>query len=134
MDLVTSVMAEIVTPSAIVMCPTIPTPPPIMQWLPIMVDPEMPTHPAMAVCAPMRLLWPTWTWLSILAPSPITVSPIAPRSTVVFAPISTSGPMTTRPTCGIFSQAPPSGAKPNPSAPMTLPECRMQRSPTTQWA
>ena len=35
------------------------------------------------------MLWPIWTRLSILVPSPITVSPKAPRSMVVQAPIST---------------------------------------------
>ena len=49
----------------------------------------------------------------------ITVSSSAPRSIVQFAPISTSLPMRTRPSCSIFTQRPPSGAKPKPSAPMT---------------
>ncbi len=41
-------------------------------------------------CRPMVTLWPIWTWLSILVPSPITVSRRLPRSIVVPAPTSTS--------------------------------------------
>ncbi len=92
----------------------------------------MPTQAAIAVWAPMRTLWPTCIWLSSLAPSSITVSSSAPRSTVVFAPISTSFPITTRPICGTLSQRPSSIAMPNPSAPITTPECSMTRSPMTQ--
>ncbi len=77
--------------------------PPIMQRLPIVTLPEMPTQPAMTVCSPMRQLCPTCTWLSILTPSSMTVSPIAPRSMVVLAPISTSSPITTEPTCGTLT-------------------------------
>src|SRR6202051_1016644 len=54
---------------------------------------------------------------------------MAPRSIVVFAPISTSSPIWTLPTCGTFTQVPASGAKPKPSAPTTAPACRMQRRP-----
>ena len=68
--------------------------------------PRCPTQPAIAVCAPMRQLWPTWIWLSSLTSSSITVSSIAPRSIVVLAPISQSAPITTRPTCGILSHFP----------------------------
>jgi hypothetical protein len=35
----------------------------------------------------MRQLWPMWTRLSIFVPLPTVVSPIEPRSIVVFAPI-----------------------------------------------
>ena len=55
--------------------------------------PAMPTQPAIAVCAPIRQLWPIWIWLSSLTSSSITVSSIAPRSIVVLAPISTSAPI-----------------------------------------
>ena len=58
--------------------------------------PAMPTQPAIAVCAPMRTLWPIWIRLSSLTPSSITVSSSAPRSMQVLAPISTSSPMRTR--------------------------------------
>ncbi len=54
-------------------------------------DPAMPTQPAIAVCAPIRQLWPIWIWLSSLTSSSITVSSIAPRSIVVLAPISHVG-------------------------------------------
>ncbi len=80
-----------------------PTMPPIMQRWPILVLPEMPTQPAITVCAPMCTLWPTCTWLSILTPSSITVSSMAPRSIVVLAPISTSSPSCTEPTCGTLT-------------------------------
>src|SRR5579863_433926 len=48
-----------------------------------------------------------------------TVSPRAPRSMVVFAPISTSAPTRTAPTWGTFSHVPRTGAKPKPSPPIT---------------
>ena len=48
----------------------------------------------------MTTLWPICTRLSIFAPSPITVSRLAPRSIVTPAPISTSSWMMTRPICG----------------------------------
>ena len=67
--------------------------------------PEIPTCPARMQCRPIVTLWPIWTRLSILLPSPITVSRMLPRSIVVLAPISTSSWMMTRPTCGIFCVA-----------------------------
>ncbi len=114
------------------MCPLMIAAPPILQLLPIRVLPAMPTQPAIAVCAPIRQLCPIWIWLSSLTSSSITVSSIAPRSIVVLAPISTSAPITTRPICGILSQRPSSSAMPKPSAPITAPECRTLRGPTTQ--
>ena len=103
------------------MWPVIIAAPPIAQLRPMRALPAMPTQPAIAVCAPMRQLWPIWIWLSSLTSSSITVSSMAPRSIVVLAPISTSAPITTRPICGILSQRPPSSAIPKPSAPMTAP-------------
>ncbi len=85
----------------------------------------MPVQPAITVCAPITQLWATWIWLSSLTPSSITVSSSAPRSMVVLAPISTSSPMRTAPTCGILIQRPASRAMPKPSAPITAPECTM---------
>ncbi len=82
-----------------------------MQRSPMIVLPEMPVQAAMTVCAPMRTLWPIWIRLSSLTPSSITVSSIAPRSMVVLAPISTSSPMRTAPTCGTLTQVPPVGRK-----------------------
>ena len=52
---------------------------------------------------------PTWIRLSSLTPSSITVSSSAPRSMQVLAPISTSSPMRTAPSCSIFSQRPSHG-------------------------
>jgi hypothetical protein len=66
--------------------------PAMVQFRPIRVEPEIPVFAAMAVFSPISTLWPIWIWLSSLTPSPIKVSPIAPRSTVVLAPISTSSP------------------------------------------
>ena len=73
--------------------------------------PATPTQPAIAVCAPMRTLWPIWIRLSSLTPSSITVSSSAPRSMQVLAPISTSSPMRTAPSCSIFSQRPRGAAR-----------------------
>ncbi len=44
----------------------------------------------------MTQLWAICIWLSSLTPSSIIVSPIAPRSIVVLAPISTSSPIDDR--------------------------------------
>mgnify|MGYP003694269211 CR=1 FL=1 len=76
--------------SQISMWPPIIAAPPILQFLPMRVLPAMPTQPAIAVCAPIRQLCPTWIWLSSLTSFSITVSSIAPRSIVVLAPTSTS--------------------------------------------
>ena len=62
----------------------------------------MPTCATMMQCRPISTLWAICTWLSILVPSPITVSRLAPRSIVVLAPISTSSWMMTRPICATF--------------------------------
>ena len=51
---------------------------------------------------------------------------------VVLAPISTSAPIETPPTCGILSQRPSSSAMPKPSAPMTAPLWMMVRAPMRQ--
>ncbi|MPN52820.1 hypothetical protein SDC9_200483 [bioreactor metagenome] len=125
-------VGEITVPSAIVKCPRILAAPPIWQRLPMRALPAIPVLPAITVCAPMCTLWAICTRLSILTPSSMTVSSSAPRSTQVLAPISTSLPMRTAPSCSIFSHWPAEGAKPKPSAPMTTPGCRMQRSPSTQ--
>ena len=57
-----------------------------------------------AVFAPLNYI--LHTGLSILVPSPIFVSVIAPRSIHVFAPTETRLPITTRPTCGINTLCP----------------------------
>ena len=57
----------------------------------------------MMQCRPIVQLWPICTRLSILVPSPITVSPLPPRSIVVLAPISTLSWMMTRPSCGTLT-------------------------------
>ena len=59
------------------------------------VLPETPVQAAIAVCAPMRTLCAIWIRLSSFTPSSSTVSPMAPRSMVVLAPISTSAPTRT---------------------------------------
>ena len=80
-----------------------PTCPPSTTKSPSSQLPEMPTWPTITQCRPMRRIVPDLTRLSILVPSPITVSPSAPRSMVVQAPISTSSWMMTRPSCGILT-------------------------------
>ena len=103
-DLATRVHAETTTSSAIARWPEMPA----GADHAARTDPgaaATPAQPAMMVCAP-RARWAIWIWLSSLTPSPITVSSSAPRSTVVLAPISTSLPRTTRPVCGIWTQAP----------------------------
>ena len=61
-------------------------------------------------------------------PALIRVSPTAGRSTVVFAPISTSSSITTGACCGIFSWLPSARvANPYPSLPITAPFCTMTR-------
>ena len=128
-DWLTMVKPVIATSSQMVRCPTMPTAPPIMQRPPIVVLPEMPTHAAIAVCAPMRTLWPIWIWLSSLTPSRSRCprsrrdrswcwrrSPRPHRC----APRRPAAPSATRR---------PAGAKPNPSAPMTAPGCMSVRAP-----
>ena len=82
-----------------------------MQRLPIVVLPEMPVQAAIAVCAPMRTLCAIMMRLSSFTPSSITVSSMAPRSMVVLAPISTSAPTRTVPSCGTLSQPPRCGGE-----------------------
>jgi len=96
------------------------------------VLPEIPVWATMTQCLPMITLWPIWTWLSILVPSPTTVSPKRARSIVVEAPISTSSPMRTMPSCSILRWRPWSDSNPKPSAPTTTPGWRMTRFPTRQ--
>jgi hypothetical protein len=82
----------------------------------------------------MRTLWPTWTRLSSFTPSSITVSASAPRSMQVLAPISTSSPIRTAPSCSIFSQPAPLVAARSRSRRRRSPRpgAAMQRSPITQ--
>ena len=57
------------------------------------------------------------------APRRMRVSPSAPRSTVEFAPISTSSSITSVPCCGncVYAPVAESRTYPNPSAPSTTP-------------
>src|SRR6184192_472908 len=61
-----------------------------------------PTCAATTVCAPIWQLWPMCTRLSSFTPSAMRVSSSEPRSIAVLAPISTSSPISTIPTCGNF--------------------------------
>jgi len=70
------------------------------------VLPATPTPAMSRQRSPIRTLCPTCTRLSILVPSPTTVRLNRARSKVLLAPISTSSPMMTVPTCGSFSQRP----------------------------
>src|SRR5437762_7042259 len=123
---------ETITWSASVIWPRIIAAPPIWQCAPIVVLPATAEQPAITVCAPMCTLWAIWIRLSSFTPSSMTVSSSAPRSMQVLAPISTSSPMRTAPSCSIFSQRPCVGAKPKPSAPITTPLWTMPRSPMRQ--
>src|SRR5438874_512238 len=82
---------------------------------------------------PSSTLCPICTKLSIIVPGPITVSCPEPRSIVVLAPISTSSPMTTRPSWGILTGPSRSGAKPKPGCPMRTPGWSTTRAPMRQW-
>ena len=82
---------------------------------------------------PSTTLCPICTRLSIIEPEPITVSCPDPRSIVVLAPISTSSPIRTRPSCGTLIGAFGSGANPNPSWPIRTPGCSTTREPIRQW-
>ena len=92
----------------------------------------MPTPDTMTQWRPITTLWAICTRLSILVPSPITVSREAPRSIVVLAPISTSSWTITRPTCGTLrwlrahGEAEPVLAEPRPG-------CRITRLPSSAW-
>ena len=57
---------------------------------------------AESVSLPTREPWPTWTRLSTLVPSPISVAPTVARSMVALACTSTRLPMRTGPDCGNF--------------------------------
>ena len=62
-------------------------------------------QPAIAVCAPIRTLWPTWIWLSEARPLPARCRPCAPRSMLVLAPISQSSPTITAAQLRFFDPA-----------------------------
>ena len=69
----------------------------------------------------MISLWAIWTKLSIFVYFLIIVSPIAPLSIVVFAPISTSSSTITVPIWSILVLFPFTFTKPKPSEPITAP-------------
>src|SRR5690606_3248204 len=117
MSCITPLPAASCARSPIVMWSAMPTRPPSITISPIVTDPDMPVFPAITQERPIFTLCATCTRLSILLPSPMIVSDKAPRSTVVFAPISTSFWMTTRPICGFFSRPFGPGRKPKPSCP-----------------
>jgi hypothetical protein len=62
------VLAPMVVLSAILICPTIPALPAMIQCFPISEDPEIPTCAAITVCSPIFTLWAIWTKLSIFTP------------------------------------------------------------------
>src|SRR5260370_13030403 len=122
-----------ITPAPTVACSPIPTWPPRIAPSSTTLDPEIPVCAAITTCSPMTQLCPMWTRLSIFVPRPIRVSPRAPRSMVVFAPISTSSSTTSRPCCGKIRYSPVSllRAYPNPVDPSTAPACTTTRPPST---
>ena len=103
MERVTTVAADTWTPSATLRWPSTMAPPPKVQLAPMVALPATPTQPAIAVLRPTRTLWPIWIRLSSFTPSSSTVSSSAPRSMQVLAPISTSLPMRTAPSCSILT-------------------------------
>src|SRR5439155_15179071 len=122
MSSLTALMAVTWAPSPILRWLLIPTFAPSATLSPIVRLPASPIWAASRQCLPMVTLWPIWTWLSILVPSPITVSRRLPRSMVVPAPISTWFWISTRPVCGTFRcPSGPKKTKPKPSWPMLQP-------------
>src|SRR5271170_465164 len=114
-----------ITPSSMRACSPMPTCPPSTTSFSITMLPESPVCAAITTFCPSRQLCPMCTRLSIFVPRPIRVSSSAPRSIVVFAPISTSSSITSLPTCGNFSYRPlfASRTYPKPSLPRTAPAC-----------
>src|SRR6266851_4957393 len=126
--------AAIRAPLPISRWPAKPACPPTMTKSPNLVLPEIPTCPARTQPRPRTTLCPICTRLSIIVPGPITVSCPEPRSIVVLAPISTSSPMITRPSCGTLTGPPGSTtANPNPGWPIRTPGCSTTRAPIRQW-
>src|SRR6185437_9940162 len=122
------------TPSWMRACSPTPTCPPITTLFSIVMLPENPACAAIITPSPNWQLWPICTRLSIFVPRPIRVVSSAPRSMVVFAPISTSSPISSFPICGNFSCRPLLGSRtyPNPSLPSTAPACTITRFPTRE--
>ena len=126
---VTAPRAATVASSPISTCPVAPDCPPMRTFAPTAVLPAMPTCAAIAAFSPTRTLCATCTRLSSFAPAAMTVLPKRARSMVAFAPISTSSPISTVPTWGIFFQPFASRTYPNPSLPMTAPLWTITRHP-----
>src|SRR5262249_6669271 len=87
---ITPLLAPIIAPSPIRTLSASPTCPAKMTRSSITTLPEMPHCETMMQWRPIITLCPICTRLSILVPSPMTVSRMPPRSMVVPAPISTS--------------------------------------------
>ena len=121
-SLLTVLVALIITSSVIFKWSTMPTAPPIMHLLPIIVVPAIPVFAAIAVSSPIITLCAIWIRLSIFTPSWISVSEIEPLSIVVFAPIETLFPINTFPRWAIVLHFLSEFlAFPKPSDPMTAP-------------
>ena len=79
-------------------------PPPTVQRAPMTALPAMPTQPAIAECAPiLHVVADLDEVVELDAVLDHGVVERAPRSMQVLAPISTSSPMRTPPSCSIFS-------------------------------
>src|SRR5690606_25038538 len=102
-SLVTPLRPAMRAPTPTVTWSLMATKPPTITPRPMRLLPPMPHMPAMRVSGPMRTLWPTWQWLSILVRAPTTVSRSVPRSMAVLAPTSTSSSSSTPPRWWIFS-------------------------------
>jgi hypothetical protein len=106
--------------------------PPIITPSPKVTDPAKPLSRHNAK-RPNLLLWPIWTKLSILQPSPRTVELNFPLSTQELAPISTPLPMITLPICGILTNPlSGQGLNPKPSAPIVALGWMIQSFPIWQ--
>src|ERR1700722_18280885 len=101
-----------ITPAPTVACSPIPTCPPRIAPSSTTLDPEIPVCAAIITFFPIKQLCPMCTRLSIFVPHPMRVSPCAPRSIVVLAPISTSSSTKSRPCCGNTRYSPVSALPP----------------------
>ena len=85
----------ILTPSAILICPTIPTCAAIIQFFPTFVEPATPDNPAITVFSPISTLCAICTKLSNLTPLRSMVEPNVALSIEQFDPISILSSMIT---------------------------------------
>ncbi len=132
MSFITPAAAATRARSPILTWSAMPARPPNWTPSPATTLPEMPVCAASRQLRPRRTLWATWTRLSILVFSPITVSSHAPRSMQVQAPIETLSWMITRPSWGTSTVLPWPTVTPKPGSPITAPDRMLTRSPSRE--